>query len=105
MSLFYLRRRDVLLKAAEKHLTGLAKWATPSAGMFIWFELFSVKDSMALISSKAVEAKILFIPGQSCSPTNSVSNCVRAAFSTASDAEIDTAMMRLAALLKSEQGK
>jgi hypothetical protein len=32
--------------------------------MFIWFELLGVKDSMSLISSKAVEAKVLFIPGQ-----------------------------------------
>jgi kynurenine/2-aminoadipate aminotransferase len=64
VALFYARRRDALLTAATKHLTGLARWSTPSAGMFIWFELLGVKDSMALIKQRAVEAKVLFIPGQ-----------------------------------------
>lgn len=28
----YTRRRDVLVKAAEKHLKGLAEWSIPNAG-------------------------------------------------------------------------
>ena len=102
VALFYGRRRDALLAAATRHLTGLATWSTPSAGMFIWFQLHGVTDSMALIKQRAVEAKVLLIPGQSCSPTNSVSNCVRAAFSTASDADMDTALSRLATLLRTK---
>jgi kynurenine/2-aminoadipate aminotransferase len=90
------------MKYANQHLNGLAKFSTPSAGMFLWMELLGIKDSMALISSKAVEAKVLFIPGQSCSPTNSISPFVRAAFSTATDAELDMAMSRLATLLRNE---
>lgn len=33
---FYLHRRNLFFKAAEKHLTGLAEWGIPSAGMFGW---------------------------------------------------------------------
>ena len=94
--------------------------------MFLWLELLKVDDSLALITNKAVEAKVLFIPGQvsgvvdrlvpnyfaatkccvwaqiyqACSPTNSKSNFVRASFSTATDQEMDTAMQRFAKLLK-----
>lgn len=105
VSLFYCRRRDAAMQAANTHLRGLAEWSAPSAGMFLWLKLLGVQDSMALIASKAVEAKVLLIPGQSCSPSNAVSAHVRAAFSTATDAELDTAMQRLAALLKSERGQ
>ena len=100
VALFYCGRRDALIAACEKHLKGLAKWNTPTASMFLWLELLGVKDSYELITKKAVEAKVLFIPGQACSPSGSISNYVRASFSTATDAEMDTAMQRLAHLLK-----
>ena len=100
VALFYCGRRDSLIAACEKHLKGLARWDIPEASMFLWIELLTVKDSHSLITNKAVDAKVLFIPGQSCSPTNSISNFVRASFSTGTDEEMDTAMERLAKLLK-----
>jgi DNA-binding transcriptional MocR family regulator len=30
--LFYARKRDAIVRAAEKHLSGLAKWTVPDAG-------------------------------------------------------------------------
>ena len=32
---FYQRRRDIMLEAAHKHLTGLADFAVPDGGMFL----------------------------------------------------------------------
>lgn len=97
---FYCQRRDKMIEAANKHLKGLAKYSIPNASMFLWLELLSVNDTHALISSKAVDAKVLFIPGQSCSPNNLPSKFIRASFSTATDEEMDIAMSRLASLLK-----
>ena len=37
VSEFYRQKRDVFEQAMKKHLTGLAEWATPEAGMFVWF--------------------------------------------------------------------
>ena len=39
MSEFYRKKRDVFAAAMERHLTGLAEWTIPEAGMFFWFVL------------------------------------------------------------------
>ncbi len=74
---FYSQKRDVTLKAAEKHLTGLAEWSPPSAGMFIWFKLNGISDTENLIQEKAVKAKVVMVPGKVFSPSNSVSSIWR----------------------------
>ena len=33
-------KRDVFESAMKKHLSGLAEWNTPEAGMFFWCVLF-----------------------------------------------------------------
>jgi kynurenine/2-aminoadipate aminotransferase len=83
--LFYARRRDVFIALVEKHLKGLVDYTTPVAGMFVLFRIRGVVDSKKLVESKALEAKVLLVPGQAFSPNDLPSNCVRAAFSVASD--------------------
>jgi len=100
---FYQQRCDVFVAAAERHLSGLAEWTTPDAGMFVWLRLLGVADSHALITQHALSAKVLLVPGQSFMPCNSPSSHVRAAFSTASPEQIDQALQRLATLLKQAQ--
>lgn len=100
VALFYMRRRDHFIKCAEKYLSGKAEWTTPTAGMFVWFKLLGVDDSSELVKNKAKDAKVLLVPGEAfCPLPGSKSNCVRAAFSTASYADIDTALSRLGSLL------
>jgi tryptophan aminotransferase len=36
VSNFYREKRDVFAKALDRHLTGLAEWTIPDAGMFFW---------------------------------------------------------------------
>ncbi|KAH7102888.1 TdiD protein [Auriculariales sp. MPI-PUGE-AT-0066] len=62
---FYLGKRDVFQAAMERHLTGLARWSLPRAGMFFWFELVLPPggDSKELIQTKAFEAGVLALPG------------------------------------------
>jgi kynurenine/2-aminoadipate aminotransferase len=98
---FYEQRKQVMVAAAEKHLTGLAQWDVPEAGMFLWMKL-PFKDTKALIETKAAQAHVLLVPGQAFDPRNQPSPYVRASFSTASDDELDTAMARLAGLIRSE---
>ena len=100
---FYQGRCDVFLAAAERHLGGLARWSAPDAGMFVWLELLGVADSHALITQHCAAAKVLLVPGQSFMPSNAPTSHVRAAFSTASDEEIDEALRRFAALLREQQ--
>lgn len=100
---FYRERRDVFLASASKHLTGLATWTSPRAGMFVWMKLSGIRDSWPLIKEKAVAKKVLLVPGESFSPDAGPSPYVRAAYSTASFEEMDEALRRFAELLREEQ--
>jgi len=97
---FYKTQRDHFLKSAEKHLSGLVKWGRPNAGMFVWMKLLGVNDTQELIETKAVESKVILIPGSVFCPNPRPSQYVRAAYSTASPEDMDTALERLAHLLK-----
>jgi kynurenine/2-aminoadipate aminotransferase len=67
--------------------------------MFAWLKLHGVEDSEKLIMERALEEKVLMVPGASFMPNLEASPYVRAAFSTATPEEIDTALSRLAKLL------
>nr|XP_008113434.1 PREDICTED: kynurenine/alpha-aminoadipate aminotransferase, mitochondrial isoform X2 [Anolis carolinensis] len=54
---FYKQQRDVMLKAADKWLKGLAEWHVPAAGMFLWIKIKGVSDTQDLIMKKALENK------------------------------------------------
>ena len=53
-----------MLEAAERHLTGLAEWECPQAGMFVWFKLHGIEDTQVLIEQKARDANVLLVPGK-----------------------------------------
>jgi kynurenine/2-aminoadipate aminotransferase len=105
VALFYARRRDVFMSVLEKHLKGLAEWDTPTAGMFTWIKLLGIENSKILIEDKARKAKVILLPGEVFNPNGEISQYVRASFSLATDQEMDTAIERLATLLKEEKNK
>lgn len=86
---FYRQRRDVFLALLKKHLTGLAEWNVPTAGMFVWIKLAGVQDSKALIEEKAREKKVLLMPGQAFVPSSKATSYVRASFSIATETDMD----------------
>lgn len=101
---FYRERRDALVASVERHLGDFVEFEPPKAGMFLWMRLKGVKDSNDLIMDKAVEKKVLMVPGASFIPTNGdehpSSSFVRASYSTASVEEMDEACQRLRDLLR-----
>mmetsp|Transcript_36835 Transcript_36835/g.50744 ORF Transcript_36835/g.50744 Transcript_36835/m.50744 type:complete len:421 (+) Transcript_36835:89-1351(+) len=99
----YLKRRNLFLTYVEKHLKGLVEYGVPDAGMFVWFKLKGVEDSMELIQKEALEAKVLLVPGASFFCDESPSPYVRASFSTASEDEMDIALERFASILREIQ--
>ena len=96
---FYRTQRDHFLDSATKHLTGLVEWNEPTAGMFVWMKLLGVDDTQEWIETKAIESKVLLVPGSVFLPNPHPSQYVRAAYSTASPEDMDTALQRLARLL------
>mmetsp|Transcript_25787 Transcript_25787/g.72225 ORF Transcript_25787/g.72225 Transcript_25787/m.72225 type:complete len:422 (+) Transcript_25787:59-1324(+) len=101
----YRQRRDKFCELAEKHLTGLAEWSVPEAGMFVWFKLVGVIDSFGLIKNEALNEKVLLVPGASFSFKKEPSPYVRASFSVASYEDMDRGLERLANLLRKHTGK
>ncbi|KAG6856267.1 hypothetical protein H0H87_005952 [Tephrocybe sp. NHM501043] len=106
VSAFYREKRDVFEAAMNKHLTGLAEWDTPEAGMFFWFKLLlgddpSVEgDSQALISEKAVREGVLALPGTAFLPNGRRSAYVRASFSLSTEDDVNEALRRLAKVVR-----
>ncbi|KAK3923296.1 Kynurenine/alpha-aminoadipate aminotransferase, mitochondrial, partial [Frankliniella fusca] len=107
---FYKERRDIMIQAADKHLSGLAEWNVPTGGMFLWIKVHNVEDTNAMVMSHGIDKKIILVPGR-CFYTDPLqgSPFIRAAFSIAPKEDIDqasqTGMARLAALIKEEQNR
>ena len=99
---FYKARRDVFLKCAEKHLSKWATWTVPSAGMFVWLHFHTVPDTSIWMSDRIVPNKVLMVPGSVFLPNGGPSSYVRAAYSTASDEEMDLALARIATVLEED---
>lgn len=103
---FYKNKSEQCLRAAKKHLTGLAEWTTPTGGMFLWLKLLNITDTYTLIMEKAFSKDVLFVPGNVFT-FDSSAPCpyVRASYSTASDEQMNLAFSRLAEILKEETSK
>ncbi|KAI0733586.1 PLP-dependent transferase [Fomitopsis betulina] len=100
VSRFYREKRDVFERAMHRHLTGLAEWSTPEAGMFFWFKLLLATngeegDSESIIRTKAYERGVLALPGTVFLPRGGKTAYVRASFSLLGEEEVDEAVKRL----------
>ena len=74
---FYRMKRDQLVSALEKEIPReLAEWHSPSAGMFLWIKIHGVKDTTQLISEKAVNNKVVMVPGRAFTPNGDDSRLV-----------------------------
>ena len=60
-------------------------------------------DASALVRGRCVDRRVLLLPGDACCPRGAPSGCVRAAFSTATPAEMDEALRRLREVLLEER--
>ena len=58
----YAHRAAVIQSAAEEHLTGLADWTRPAAGMFLWLKLLTVADADEILD-KLKDAGVVVVPG------------------------------------------
>ena len=105
---FYHSRLQKLIFYATKHLSELAEWTVPDAGMFVWLKLHGVDDSEVLLD-KLAEEKVAVVPGKYFMPSaldteEESSECYcpyfRVAFTVATDDKMDEGLSRLAKLLK-----
>jgi len=101
---FYKSQRDTIVTAASTHLSEVAEWHTPKAGLFLWLKLKGITDTSALIEEKARQANVLLCPGNYFAVNEGKPNpYCRAAFSLATPDEMNEAFKRLAELIRSNQ--
>ncbi|CAN5624937.1 PLP-dependent aminotransferase family protein [soil metagenome] len=96
----YKRRRDVMLAALDREMSGLdVEFNRPSGGMFLWLRLPAGIDAARLLPM-AVERGVAFVPGAPFYAGAGDPQTLRLSFVTASDDEIARAIGALAVALR-----
>ncbi|KAL1110426.1 hypothetical protein AAG570_007957 [Ranatra chinensis] len=60
---FYRMKRDQMLSAVTKHLTGLAEWCVPDGGLFLWLKLNGIEDTYEMAMNRCIKNSLVIIPG------------------------------------------
>lgn len=98
----YRARRDAMVSALREHFPREARFATPSAGMFVWVDLPGEVDTARLLARAVEVERVAFLPGQAFwvkggpRPTNGM----RLNFSHCPPARIEEGVRRLARALR-----
>ena len=106
----YRAKRDLFETAMKTHLTGLAEWNPPEAGMFVWFKLLlppcegsDEGDSEDLIQRAVAKHKVLALPGTSFYANGRKTAYVRASFSVLPEYQFGEVARRLALVVREAQ--
>jgi DNA-binding transcriptional MocR family regulator len=92
-------RRDAMLAALERELSGRASWSRPEGGYFLWLSLGGDADAGELLR-RATEAGVTFVRGADFFPGGSGGgSAARLAFSYETPERIDEGVSILASLL------
>ncbi len=95
----YAQRRDAMLLALERYFPEEASWNKPEGGMAIWVKLPEAINASQLLL-QASEQGVVFSPGEyfyACSPQAAT---MRLGFTMAGPAQIEEAIKRLGAVIK-----
>ena len=91
----YKSQRDLMVTSIKKHLPSNISHTIPEGGMFLWATLPESMDALKLFD-KAVEQKVVFVPGQPFFTDGSGTNSLRISFSMTSAEHIEDGVQRLA---------
>jgi 2-aminoadipate transaminase len=95
----YKKKRDIMLKALEKHFPEGSTWTKPGGGMFIWVTLPEKIDTKEMFMD-AIKAKVAYVHGASFCPDGGGRNTMRLNFSNTDDNRIEEGIKRLAKIIK-----
>ncbi len=98
----YREKRDIMLKALEKHMPEGCKWVKPIGGMFIFAWVPKQIDTKKMLMKCIKEYGVAYVPGQSFHVDGSGKNTMRLNFTYPSKEEIEIGIERLAKAIKEE---
>jgi 2-aminoadipate transaminase len=84
--------------ALKRAMPAGCTWQVPRGGMFFWIRLPAGLDAVALLP-RAVDRGVAFVPGAAFYARDAQANTMRLSFVTLTEAQIDTAVDKLAAVL------
>ncbi len=96
----YRTQRDAMAAALDRHFRDIATWQVPAGGLFFWARLNAPVDTRVLLKA-ALAQQVAFMPGEPFFADDAMEHgWMRLNFSHASDAEIETGILRLAAVIR-----
>jgi 2-aminoadipate transaminase len=95
----YASHWTALSAALKRHLPDGCRWSEPTGGFLTWLTLPDELDVLALRPA-AVEAGVAYVPGPPFHVGDEGGNSMRLSFSHLSEAELDTAVERLAGVVR-----
>lgn len=95
----YRRKRDVMLEALAREMPAGVSWTRPDGGLFLWVRLPEGIDAGAMLRA-AVDAGVMYVPGQAFFADGSGRNTLRLNFSYPSEDAIRVGIARLGALVR-----
>ena len=108
---FYRKQQEAMVKAADTHLKDIVEFTTPNGGMFLWMKVPGIPDTKQLIMQRAIEKKVMFVPGNVFFPDAEWSDLeaksdfkqyIRASYSFASADEMNEGFKRLREAIEEE---
>jgi len=100
----YKEKRDIMLKALEKHLPN-AEFTKPIAGMFVMLFLPEGADGISFANELMEREGVVVVPGKPFYTDESGKNAIRLNFSRPSKEEIPIGIEKLAKLYKEKFGE
>ncbi len=94
----YRGRRDLMVKAIQKHFPEAVKYDIPEGGLFIWVTVPESINTKTLMI-EAVQNRVAYVPGDSFFPEGNIFNTMRLNFSNMAEPQIEEGISRLGALL------
>jgi len=95
----YASHWTALSAALKRHLPDGCQWSEPTGGFLTWLTLPDELDVFALRPA-AIEAGVAYVPGPPFHVGDEGRNSMRLSFSHLSEAELDTAVERLAGVVR-----
>lgn len=94
----YRSKRDAMLAALHETMPPGVSWTSPTGGMFLWLTVPEGIDSTELLQ-RAMERKILFVPGSGFSPDGGGQNAIRLNFASPPFVKIAEGIREIARLI------
>jgi DNA-binding transcriptional MocR family regulator len=95
----YSGRRDALLGALRRHMPQSVTWNEPEGGMFVWLTLPPPLDATQ-VQARAVEEKVVFVPGAPFFADGSGTATLRLSFSSVAEDAMGEGVERLARAIR-----